>query len=524
MNTESKKEFLEDLERRFVEEAEIKEVADRLTKAGHEAFLVGGCVRDLLLGKEPKDWDVATNAAPEEIQGIFSDSVYENSFGTVAVKTRSEDPRKKIVDVTTYRLEGKYRDKRHPDEVKFAKTIDEDLSRRDFTINAMAFEVTSHKRRAEGLVDPFGGVEDLRNKIIRAVGDSEERFGEDALRLMRAIRFSAQLGFSIEGATAEAIKNKAGLLEFIAKERVRDELEKLLMTQDAAEGVRRMQELGILHYVLPELEEGAGMEQNKHHIYTVFEHNLKSLDYAVKNGFPLELRLASLLHDVGKPQSRVWKADPQGEKTREGRKGDWTFYQHQYIGEKIVLEMLDRLHFPRKMIEKIALLVREHMFVYDPEIITEKGVKQGVTERGVRRLVRRVGSENIDDLFLVREADRIGSGVKKPVPYRLRHLKAMIEKAKHDPLSPKMLKVNGEDVMKNLGIEPGPKVGFVLSALLEEVLDDPELNKKELLLKRIKFLGNLSDKELADIVKKAKQAVAEAQERIEKEIEKAYFV
>src|SRR3989338_2594531 len=241
------------------------------------------------------------------------------------------------------------------------------------------------------------------------------------------------------------------------------------MTQDAAEGVHQMQELGLLRYVLPELEEGAGMEQNEHHIYTVFEHNIRALDYAAKKNFPIDLRLASLLHDVGKPRSRGWKDKPEGKKIREGHKGDWTFYQHQYIGEEMALKMLDRLHFPRKMIEKIALLVREHMFVYDPEIITEKGVKQGVTERGVRRLVRRVGPENIDDLFLVREADRIGSGVKKPVPYRLRHLKAMIEKAKHDPISPKMLKVNGEDVMENLDIAPGPKVGFVLSALLEEI-------------------------------------------------------
>lgn len=517
--TESKKKFLENLEERFAKETEIKAVADRLTKAGREAFLVGGCIRDLLLEKDPKDWDIATDAKPEEIQEVFSDSVYENAFGTVAVKTESEDPAKKIVEVTTYRLEGKYSDKRHPDEIKFAKTIDEDLSRRDFTINAMAFEVTTHKRRAEGLVDPFSGVDDLRAKLIRAVGKPEERFEEDALRLMRAVRFAAQLGFSIESGTAGAIKEKAGLLEFIAKERIRNELEKLLMTEKATDGIRQMQELGLLRYVMPELEEGLGMEQNRHHIYTVFEHNLRSLEYAVKNNFPVDLRIAALLHDVGKPRVRVWKNDPRGERTLKGEKGDWTFYQHQYIGERMALEMLSRLRFPRQMIEKIALLVREHMFVYDPEAVTEKGV---------RRLVRRVGSENIDDLLLVREADRIGSGVPKAQPYRLRHLRAMIEKAKQAPLGPKMLKIKGDDILEITGLNPrspeAPKIGKILSILLQEVVDSPEKNKKESLRDRIKELNRLSEKEFEKLAVQSRESVEEVQRRVDEEIKKKYFV
>lgn len=513
--TESEIEFLKNLEDRFEKTKEVKEIADKLTDAGFEPYLVGGCLRDLLLGQKPKDWDLTTNARPEEIQKVFPESVYENQFGTVAVKTASEDPTLKIVEVTTFREEGKYTDKRHPDEIKFAKTVEEDLARRDFTVNAIAYQVSTGRRRAAGLVDPFNGRKDLEQKLIRAVGNPAERFREDALRLMRAVRLATQLSFAIEEKTAEAIKKEAGLLEFIAKERIREELEKLLMADNAAEGVRKMQELGLLKYTIPELEEGVGMEQNKHHIYTVFEHNRKSLEYAAKKNFPLDLRIASLLHDVGKPQTRAWKSDPRGTKEYKGEKGDWTFYQHQFVGEKMALEIMDRLHFPKKMTEKVALLVREHMFVYDPEI---------VTERGVRRLVRRVGAENIDDLFLVREADRIGSGVKKAVPYRMRHLKAMIEKAKQAPLSPKMLEINGEDVMENLKIEPGPKIGQILAALLEEVLDDPKLNTKEYLEKRMRELGKLSEKELAAVAEKAKESATEAQERIDEEIKKKYFV
>ena len=364
-----------------LEKKEILEIGSVLEKAGFEAYLVGGCVRDFLLDKEPKDWDITTNAKPEEIQKLFAAfagataaepaTVYENQFGTVGVKTRSEDPTLKIVEVTSYRLEGKYTDKRHPDEIKFAKTLEEDLSRRDFTVNAMALElkVKSEKLKVN-VVDPFDGQEDLKNKIIRAVGNPEERFQEDALRLMRAVRFMSQLEFRIEEKTEVAIKKHAGLLEFISKERIRDEFSKMLMApQGGADGVRKMQELGLLKYVIPELEEGVGMGQNKHHIYTVFEHNVRALDYAAKQNYDLLIRLSSLLHDVGKPA------------TKRGEGPDCTFYGHQVVGERIVLKILDRLRFPRELIEKTALLVREHMFVYDPEI---------VTDAGARRLVRRV--------------------------------------------------------------------------------------------------------------------------------------
>ncbi len=492
---------------------EVKEIAEKLAKAGFEVYLVGGCLRDLLLDLTPKDWDLTTNATPNEIQKLFPDSVYENKFGTVGIKTDSADPTLKIIEVTTYRLEGKYTDKRHPDDIKFAKTVEEDLARRDFTVNALALSLPNGM--ADKIVDPFSGQKDLSAKIIRAVGDPAERFREDALRLFRAVRLAARLGFKIEDETAEAIRQEAGLIEFVAKERIRDEFEKLLMSDGAADGVRRLQELGLLRKLMPELEEGVGMEQNKHHIYTIFEHNVRSLHYAVENNFPLELRVSALLHDVGKSRVREWKSDPRGEKYNKGRQGDWTFYQHQYVGEKLAIEILDRLRFPKNMIEKAALLVREHMFVYDPEI---------VTLRGVRRLVSRVGTENVDDLFKLREADRIGSGVAKAQPYRLRHLQAMVEKVKQDPVSPKMIKVKGNDVMGELKIEPGPRVGATLSILLEEVLDDPTRNTKEYLMGRVRELGKLSETELSALAEKAKKSAAEVQARIDEELKKKYFV
>jgi tRNA nucleotidyltransferase/poly(A) polymerase len=264
-----------------------------------------------------------------------------------------------------------------------------------------------------------------------------------------------------------------------------------------------MQKFGLLRYVLPELEEGIGVGQNKHHIYTVYEHNLKSFAYAVEQDFSFEVRLASLLHDVGKPR------------VKQGNGIDSTFYGHQVAGERMVLKMLDRLRFSKEVIEKIALLVREHMFVYDPEV---------VTLAGVRRLLHRVGKENVDDLMQLREADRIGSGVPKAQPYRLRHLKAMIEKVQQDPVHPKMLKIKGDAVMEILKIEPGPRVGKILAILLEEVLDSPESNEVEILKERVIAFGKLSDKERDTLAEKAKKTAEDAQKRIDGEIKGKYFV
>ncbi len=474
----------------------VREIADALEKAGFEAYLVGGCVRDLLLQREPKDWDIATNATPPQIQKVFPESVYENEFGTVGVKTGSEDLKLAIVEVTTYRNEGRYTDKRHPDEVRFAKTIEEDLSRRDFTVNAMALRLgeDSSASPQNDITDPFDGEVDLQKKIIRTVGDPNARFTEDALRLMRGARFATELDFTLQKETETAIKKHAGLLEAIAKERVRDEFVKILMTPRAMQGIELLEELGLLRHILPEIRNGIAVGQNLHHIYTVWEHNLYSLDYAAKQGYDLVVRMASLLHDVGKPKS----------KRGEGKYS--TFYGHEVVGARMALTALDRLKFPKEFTEKVAHLVRRHMFYYNVG---------DVSPAGVRRFLVRVGPENIDDLLKVREADRIGSGVKKAMPYKLRHLLFMIEKVKHDPVSVKMLKVNGEDVMRIAGIPPSPKIGGILGALLDEVLDDPEKNTQEYLESRIEDLGKKSDEDLAELKKRA----AEKQEEIEAETE-----
>ncbi len=484
---------------------EVRAVAGLLEQHGFSAYLVGGCLRDLLMGRDPKDWDIATDAEPGEVQAIFHDSVYENQFGTVGVKTDSEDPTLKIIEVTTFRLEGKYTDKRHPDEVVFAKTVEDDLSRRDFTMNAIALRIGSGEAvgDTDELVDPYGGAKDIKAKTIRTVGDPKARFNEDALRLMRAARFAVDLGFEIEMNTRRAMEREAGLLEVIAKERIRDEFAKMLMTRDASRGVILLEETDLLRYVLPELRDGLGVGQNKHHIYTVFEHNVRALDYAAKQGYSLEVRLASLLHDVGKP------------KTKRGEGPDSTFYGHDRVGAKLAVRALERLHFSRDTIERVAHLIRFHMFYYN---VGE------VSPAGVRRFIARVGPETIDDLMKVREADRIGSGVPKAVPYKIRHLQFMIEKVKSDPVSPKMLKVNGEDVMRIAGISPGPKVGQILAILLEEVLDEPERNDRDALAVRVRELAELSGAELAAMRRKAEERKDEFEEGVEAEMKKKYWV
>jgi tRNA nucleotidyltransferase (CCA-adding enzyme) len=477
---------------------EVSQVGDQLLKKNFQAHLVGGCVRDSLLKIIPADWDIATDAEPQEIQALFPNSVYENNFGTVLVKTESEEPKLHVVEVTTFRKEGRYTDKRRPDNIVFTKKIEDDLARRDFTVNAIALNLDESR-----IVDPFQGQADLKNKTLRAVGEPEKRFEEDALRLMRAVRLHAQLGFKIEEKTREAIRKNSKHLKEIAPERIRDELTRLIMTSHAARAIEEMEELGLLEYVLPEVREGIGVGQNKHHVFTVFEHNLKSLDYAVKKNFSLEVRLSALMHDTGKP------------KTKRGEGENSTFYGHQVVGARMTKKALERLRFSQKVVEKVVLLVREHMFVYDPEAVTLKGV---------RRLLRRTGRENMDALFQLREADRIGSGVPKAQPYRLRHLKAMVEKVQDDPISPKMLKIDGNNIMEILKIDPGPKVGWILSILLEDVIDDPKLNDQKILKKRLEELNNLSDKELKAMSERAKESADEAQERIDKEIKDKYFV
>lgn len=486
----------------------IKEILNQLQSANFDAFLVGGCVRDLLLKRKIKDWDITTNAKPEQIQKVFPDSFYENSFGTVSVKNAVDEESLRVVEITPYRLEGKYSDKRHPDEVKFADTLDDDLGRRDFTINALALRETKDVGQ---IVDLFDGQKDLKNKIIRTVGDAEKRFDEDALRLMRAVRFATELNFQIEEKTQQAIKKMAGSLEFISNERIRDEFSKIIMAEDAAFGVWLLNDLGLLKYVLPELCEGVGVvgvtKYKKDHIkydeLSVFDHNLKTLEYAAKNNFNFETRLAALLHDLGKPQ------------TKQGEGLNASFKNHEQVGAKMALRASDRLHFSKKVIEKTVTLVRWHFFFYNVD---------EVSEAGVRRLIVRVGAENINDLLSLREADRSGSGLPKISPYRLQHLRYMIDRVSRDAIHPKMLKINGNDLMEMLKINSGPKIGWILNSLLDEVLDDPNKNEENYLQTRAKKLNNLSEEELKELYFKSIQKQGEMESEIDENLKRKYNV
>src|SRR3989344_5800184 len=469
---------------------EVIDVVQKLRENNFEAYLVGGCVRDFLRAKKPKDWDVTTNAKPEEIQKVFEDTFYENQYGTVGVKTGAKEESLAVVEITPYRVEAKYSDKRHPDKIEFAKDLQEDLGRRDFTINALALEVPKSDFKGApksdfGIIDLVDGQKDLKNKVIRAVGDPEERFREDALRLLRAVRFAAELGFKIEKRTLEAVKNNAGLLRFISKERIRDEFVKLIASAGAASGIEILRESGLLKEFLPELLEGWGVGQNLHHIYTVWEHNLKSLEHAVKEDWPLDVRMAALLHDVGKP--RV--------KRGEGKFS--TFYGHDVVGEKV------------------SKLIRYHLFYYNVD---------EVTESSVRRLIAKVGIEDMEDLIRVRICDRIGSGVPKAEPYKLRHFRFMVEKLQRDPISVGMLKARGDEVMKICKIEPGPRVGQILLILLDEVLDDPKKNTKKYLDEKVSRLCPLLDKELKDLAKKAEEKKVSLESEEIEEIKKKHYV
>ncbi len=490
---------------------EVQLIIKKLNENGFKAYIVGGCVRDFLREAKPEDWDVATNAKPEEIQKIFPKSFYSNQFFTVTVLIGSENSRLKEIEITTYRKEAKYTDKRHPDSVEFAKTIEEDLARRDFTVNAMALEIQNAKIKNQNenvkfkTIDLFGGQNDLKNKIIRAVGDPEERFNEDALRMMRAVRFATTLGedWRIEEKTAKAIIKNSPWIQTISKERIRDEFLKIIMSEMASQGIELLRELTLLKYIIPEIEEGYKVTQNKHHIYDCYKHYLKSLEYAAKKNFNKYVRLATLFHDIGKPR------------VKKGEGLDATFYGHEIVGAKMTAQILNRLRFSKKDIEKITKLVRYHLFYYNPA---------EVGESSVRRLVRQVGPENMEELLQVRMADRIGSGVPKAEPYKLRYLRYVIEKVSQDPISVKRLKVNGNDVMKILNILPGPKIGQVLDILLGYVLEDPKKNEKEFLEKEIVKLGKLNDKELDFLAQKARKEREKLETKRDEMTKRKYWV
>ena len=478
---------------------EVRLVLDKLTASGFEAFIVGGCVRDSLLGKVPSDWDITTNATPEKIQEIFPESVYENDFGTVGVKTGSEDGAIAIIEVTPYRTETTYSDRRHPDDITFADTIDDDLKRRDFTINAMALKVIGEYTQ---LVDQFGGVQDLHDRKLRAVGDAGERFNEDALRVLRAVRLSAQLDFQIEEETWKALIDKSDLIQFVARERIRDEFSKLILSDHPKMGVELLHDGGLLKHIAPEIEKGIGVGQNLHHIYTVWEHNLRALQYAAEEKWSLEVRMSALLHDVAKPH------------TKRGNGKNSTFYGHDVVGARVSKPLLESLRYSKAFVEKVVKLVRYHLFYYNVD---------EVTDSSVRRLIVKVGVEDIEDLIRLRMCDRIGSGVPKAEPYKLRHFRFMVEKLLRDPISVGMLKVKGEDVI-GLGVKPGPKIGRILNVLLEDVLDDPKRNTEDYLLPRLHELVAFSDKELERMAEEAKQKSADLEDEELEKIKRQHHV
>ncbi|MHB8710259.1 MAG: CCA tRNA nucleotidyltransferase [Minisyncoccota bacterium] len=460
---------------------EVSTVSDNLRKAGFEAYLVGGCVRDLIVGVEPKDWDVTTNATPEQIQTVFPDSFYENDFGTVGVKTSSDDPRLAIVEVTPYRIESEYSDKRRPDKVEFGASLLEDLARRDFTINAMALE------DAQGhIIDPYEGQKDIKDKIVRAVGDARERFNEDALRMLRAVRFVAELNFGIDGETASAISENSKHLSHVSRERVRDELVRILNSSQPMSAFVLAQQLGILEFIAADLIRGIGVEQNQAHSYDVFGHLMRTMQHAADKNFNFDIRLAGLFHDVSKPETRRWSDE----------KKEWTFHGHDVVGSRVTKKALEDLRFSRETIEKVVKLVRWHMFFSDPDQITLSAV---------RRMIKNVGEENIWDLLNLRICDRIGTGRPKEQPFRFRKYKAMVEQALRDPISVKMLKIDGSRIMDKFHVKPGPKIGYVLNALLEEVLDDSDLNTEEYLDKRTDELLNIPEDTLRKLGESGKQ-------------------
>jgi len=454
---------------------------------------------------------------------LFEKTIYENKFGTVGiclpaltiVREQAGIPKETypepgsgknvtcetgldvthvtskyhIIEVTPYRTEAKYSDFRHPDEVKFSDNIEDDLKRRDFTINSLALDSKGN------IKDMFEGLKDIKDKVIRAVGNPADRFTEDALRMLRAIRFSTQLGFALSYDTMQAIVDNSHLIKNVSFERIQDEFTKIIMSNDPMLGVGLLQKLGLLKYIIPELEEGIGCVQGGAHKYDVFNHLLHALDHSAKKGWGLEIRLSALFHDIGKPKSRRnTQSSPTKLQSDLSGKKQFTFYGHEVIGERMVKKIMERLKYSKDISEKVLSFTRNHMFFSD----TEK-----ITLSAVRRIIQHVGKENIWDLMKVRECDRVGMA-KNEAPYRLRKYHAMIEEALHDPISVSQLAINGETLIKELHMKPGPRMGWILNALLEEVLDDPSKNNKEHLSELVKSLDMLGDKELRTLGERGK--------------------
>lgn len=426
-------------------------IIEVLRRNGFAAYVVGGSIRDILLGMPVYDWDITTDASPKQVTSLFDKVVPTGiKYGTVTVLLKDGD-----FEVTTFRCDEKYSDGRHPDKISFTKDIKEDLARRDFTVNAIAYDPVEDK-----LIDPFGGRQDLEKKIIRAVGEPLERFKEDGLRALRACRFAAKLEFSIEDATLRAISKTLRIFKKVAAERVRDEIMKMMLSERPSLGFEYMRKTGLLKIILPELEKCVGVEQPKaFHVHDVYYHSIYACDAAPKE-LPL-VRIAALLHDISKPACK---------------KGE-TFYDHDNAGAVAAGKIMKRLKFGNDDTKEVVNLIKNHMFNYTQEW----------SDSAVRRFIKRVGPENLEDLFILRISDM--KAMEKEIdPGYLKELKTRVKKVieEENALNISDLKVNGMDVMKTLKIKESPKVGKILDSLLEKVLDDPVLNKRDSLLKIIR--------------------------------------
>jgi tRNA nucleotidyltransferase (CCA-adding enzyme) len=435
---------------------DVLAVCKRLRDAGHQAHLVGGGIRDMLLGRPPADFDVATSALPEPVMALFGSRYAIPTglqHGTVTVLAGTAE-RPRHVEVTTFRGEGEYLDGRRPSTVHFSATLEEDLARRDFTMNAIAYDPV-----AGVVTDPFGGQRDLAARLVRAVGDPLQRFREDGLRPMRAVRQATQLGFTIDPPTQSAINATLNVFRMVSAERVRDELFKLMSAPGPARGIELMRETGLLGEVIPELLEGVGVAQNRFHKYDVYGHTMATLDGARGS---VVVKLGALLHDVGKPRSRAPK---------EGAPGEFSFFRHEFLGAEMATDICRRLKLSTDEREDVTALVANHMFFYQPEW----------SDGTVRRFVRKVGLERLPALMALREADITGRGYGEDPASETRELRERIEQvaAEDAALQVKDLALDGADVMRILGIPPSRRVGQILEWLLERVLDDPSLNTRE---------------------------------------------
>lgn len=436
----------------------VKFIIDELEKKGYEAYAVGGCVRDIFLDRTPNDWDITTNALPEAIMSVFRKTIPTGiKHGTITVLVEEEP-----FEVTTYRIDGEYSDNRHPDSVIFTSNIEEDLSRRDFTINAMAYSYTN------GLVDPFNGTADLNKGLIRTVGNPDHRFNEDALRMIRALRFSCQLDFDIDKTTFNSIKLNCDLIKNVSIERIRDEFSKIMLSKKPSLGIENLRISGLLQYFLPEVLPMVGLDQkNPHHDKDVYRHTLVVVDNTEPN---LIQRLAALLHDIAKPVTFTIDAEGVGH-----------FYKHEIKGVEMTEYILRRMRYDNNTIKAVSSLVFDHMSRYS-----------NLKESAIKRIITRVGEENLNNLFNLQVADIKASAPPNDfsgIDYLKRRTKEIIEQ--RQPLNVKDLVLKGEDIL-NMGVKPGKVIGETLSYLLDKVLDSPELNDKTVLKEMA--LSYISDK------------------------------